>query len=154
MSQKNWSSTYYLNILFFHFLIDIYDGLYFCQFAFMDRDANGSVSLTELKEIAKTFGLKTSQKMIQHNLNWMKEFDDDGNNEIVWKEYRSKMMNDDPRSPLDDPLDAAFGKAYENFIKNCIDKIQSCATELDGKPVITLNDFKSFITSPSYDLRK
>ena len=113
----------------------------------MDRDANGSVSLTELKEIAKTFGLKTSQKMIQHNLNWMKEFDDDGNNEIAWKEYRGKMMNDED-------LDVAFGKAYENFIKNCIDKIQSCATELDGKPVITLNDFKSFITSPSYDLRK
>ena len=61
----------------------------------MDQDADGSVSLTELKEIAKTFGLKTSQKMIQHNLNWMKEFDEDGNNEIIWKEYRCKMMNDD-----------------------------------------------------------
>ena len=57
------------------------------------------------------------------------------------------MMNDDA-------LDVAFGKAYEKFMNNCIDKIQSCSTDLDGKSVISLRDFKSFITSPSYDLRK
>ena len=59
----------------------------------MDRDANGSVSLAELKEMATTFGLKMSQKMTENNLNWLKEFDGDGNNEIDWKEYRRKMMN-------------------------------------------------------------
>ena len=95
MPQKKLVKYISPQYIILHFLIDIYDGLYFCQFAFMDRDADGSVSLAELKEMATTFGLKMSQKMTENNLNWMKEFDGDGNNEITWKEYRRKMMNSD-----------------------------------------------------------
>ena len=68
--------------------------------------------------------------------------------------YIAFMPQDYKIESVDDALDDAFGKAYENFINNCINKIQCCATELDGKPVISLQDFKSFMTSPSYELRK